>query len=282
MAEITKNEEIVAKVRDRYARIAELGDCGCSCGTTAEGATPESVAMRIGYDEASLAAVPDGANLGLGCGAPVGHLGLKAGETVVDLGSGAGFDALLAAREVGPTGSVIGVDMTPSMLERARTNALEAGASWVEFREGRLEALPVVTATVDAITSNCVINLAPDKAVVFREAARVLKPGGRMVVSDIILDRELPAVVRDDVEAYVGCIAGAMQRGAYFDAIAAAGFERVEILRDLDYIAALGEDALPDGLMTKMREHGLRPEDLAGTVRSVTYRAVRRPRRSRE
>ena len=275
MADPKGKDEIVAKVRERYARIAELGDCGCSCGTTAEGSTPDDVARRIGYDDSALALAPDGANLGLGCGAPVGFLALRAGETVVDLGSGAGFDAFLAAREVGPTGKVIGVDMTPAMLERARANAVKAGLPWVEFREGRLEALPVETASVDAVTSNCVINLAPDTPEVFREAARVLRRGGRMVVSDIILDGDLPAVVREDVEAYVGCIAGAMRREPYFAAIEAAGFAPAEILKDVDYLAALGEDALPDDLLRKMRETGLSLLDLAGKVRSVTYRAVR-------
>ncbi len=269
-------EEIVVKVRERYARVAELGSCGCSCGTTAEGATPDDVAKRIGYDDRSLTLAPEGANLGLGCGAPVSFLGLRAGETVVDLGSGAGFDAFLAAREVGPTGKVIGVDMTPAMLDRARANAAKAGFNHVEFREGRLEALPVETASVDAVTSNCVINLAPDKAVVFREAARVLRRGGRMVVSDIILDGDLPAVVREDVEAYVGCIAGAMRRNPYFAAIEAAGFQPAEIVKDVDYIAALGEDSLPDGLLRKMHKEGLSLTDLAGTIRSITYRAVRR------
>jgi arsenite methyltransferase len=274
----TKNdkEEIVLKVRERYARIAELGDCGCSCGTTAEGVTPESVAKRIGYDDLALTLAPEGANLGLGCGAPVSFLGLEEGETVVDLGSGAGFDAFLAAREVGPAGKVIGVDMTPAMLERARANAAKAGLNEVEFREGRLEALPVETGSVDAVTSNCVINLAPDKALVFREAARVLRPGGRMVVSDIVLDAELPAVVKEDVEAYVGCIAGAMRREPYFAAIEAAGFREAEILKDVDYIAALGEDALPDELLGKMRDAGLGLGDLTGKIRSVTYRAIRR------
>jgi ubiquinone/menaquinone biosynthesis C-methylase UbiE len=161
------------------------------------------------------------------------------------------------------------------MFVRARANASKAGMTWVEFRDGRLEALPVETASVDAITSNCVINLTPDKAVVFREAARVLRPGGRMVVSDIILDGELPEIVKEDVEAYVGCIAGAMQRAPYFAAIESAGFAPAEIIKDIDYLAALGEDALPDSLLGKMREHHLRLGDLAGRIRSVTYRAVR-------
>ena len=275
MTESTTNDAIVSKVRERYARIAEAGDCGCSCGT-GEAATAEDLARRVGYDAQALAVVPEGANLGLGCGAPVGFLALREGETVLDLGSGAGFDAFLAAREVGPSGRVIGVDMTPAMLERARANAARAGISWVEFREGRLESLPVESASIDAVTSNCVINLAPDKAVVFHEAARVLRPAGRMVVSDIVLDGELPHVVEEDVEAYVGCIAGAMQREPYFAAVEDAGFHPAEIIKDVDYLAALGEDALPDSLLETMREHGLRLQDLAGKVRSVTYRAVRR------
>ena len=275
MNDTKDGERIVAEVRERYARIAREGECGCSCGTTAEGATPESVAKRIGYDDDALALAPDGANLGLGCGAPIGALGLREGETVVDLGSGAGFDAFLAARAVGPTGRVIGVDMTPEMLARARANAERAEMSWVEFREGRLEALPVDDGSVDAVTSNCVINLAPDKGRVFREAARVLRRGGRLAASDIVLDGELPEVVREDVEAYTGCIAGAMLREPYFEAIVAAGFDTPEIVRDVDYLAALGEDVLPDSLLAKMREHGIELRDLEGKIRSVTYRAVR-------
>jgi arsenite methyltransferase len=276
MTEQKDGKKIVAEVRERYSRIAEQGESCCCGGTTADCATPEGIAKRIGYDEKSLALVPKGANLGLGCGAPVGHLGLKPGETVVDLGSGAGFDAFLAAREVGPAGRVIGVDMTPAMLERARANAGKAGIAWAEFREGLLDALPVETGSVDAVTSNCVINLAPDKAAVFREAARVLRRGGRLVVSDIILDADLPALVKEDVEAWAGCIAGAMRREDYFAAIEAAGFEPVVVLKDVDYLAALGEDALPDTLRRKMSGSGLRMGDLAGTIRSVTYRAVRK------
>jgi SAM-dependent methyltransferase len=276
MAEKSKDDVIVENVRDRYERIARLGDCGCSCGTTAEGTSPDEIARRIGYDGGALSTLPEGANLGLGCGAPVASLDLRPGETVVDLGSGAGFDAFLAGREVGPTGRVIGVDMTPGMLERARANAAKAGLSWVEFRQGRIEELPVDEASVDAVTSNCGINLAPDKGRVFREAARVLRPGGRMAVSDIILDGELPEVVKEDVEAYVGCIAGAMRREPYFRAIEEAGFGDVEILKDVDFLAVLGEDAVPDSLLLKMREHGVNVRDLAGTIRSVTYRATRR------
>jgi SAM-dependent methyltransferase len=267
-------ETIVNRVRDRYGRIAAQGSCGCGCGTGPE-VSPVDVARKVGYDERALGVAPEGANLGLGCGAPVAWLDLRPGERVVDLGSGAGFDAFLAAREVGPNGTVIGVDMTPAMLARARENARKGGFTQVEFREGRLEALPVETASVDAVTSNCVINLAPDKTVVFREAARILRRGGRMVVSDIVLDGELPAVVKEDVEAWVGCIAGAMLRAPYLAAIEAAGFAPAEILKDVDYVAALGDDAFPDSLLATMRANRLDRSDLAGKIRSLTYRAIR-------
>lgn len=276
MTKTRDDESIVKRVRERYGRIAEAGDCGCSCGTTAEGASPDAIASKIGYEREALAGLPEGANLGLGCGAPIAYLDLRPGETVVDLGSGAGVDAFLAARAVGPKGRVIGVDMTPAMLDRARANAAKAGLSWVEFREGRIEAMPVDTASVDAVTSNCVINLAPDKSAVFRDAARVLRPGGRLVVSDLVLDRDLPDIVREDVEAYVGCIAGAMRRPSYFRALEDAGFERLEILKDVDFLGALGEDAIPDSLLSKMKERGIGLDDLAGMIHSVTYRAFRR------
>jgi len=261
-------EQVVGKVRERYGRIAQSAAGGC-CGGAEAG-----VAGRIGYEAADLEAVPDGANLGLGCGAPVRHLGLRRGETVLDLGSGAGFDALLAAREVGDEGRVIGVDMTPQMIDRARANAAKAGLGQVEFRPGRLEDLPVEDASVDAVTSNCVINLVPDKARVFREIARVLKPGGRLAVSDIVIDGELPEAVRRDLLAYVGCVAGALRREEYFSALAAAGLSRVETLSDVDFLAAVG-DTLPDEAVELMRRTGIGPEEIRGKVRSVTYRAWR-------
>ena len=191
---------------------------GC-CG----GSAAASISGELGYSAGDLAAVPKEADLGLGCGAPIGHLALKAGETVLDLGSGPGLDAFLAAKQVGTTGRVIGVDMTPEMLERARATAAKAGIANVEFRQGRLEPLPVESATVDAVTSNCVINLVPDKAAVFAEIARVLKPGGRVVVSDIVLERPLPEAVAKDVFAWCGCVAGASDRREYLAMIEAAG-----------------------------------------------------------
>ncbi len=261
-------DRLVEQVRERYAGIAEGKAPGC-CPTTG------NEALRIGYREEDLAGLPEGANLGLGCGAPVELLGLEPGETVVDLGSGAGIDAFLAARKVGPAGTVIGIDMTPSMLEKARASAVRAGFPQVEFRQGRLEALPVADSSVDALTSNCVINLVPDKRAVFREVFRVLRPGGRLVVSDILLDGQLPRVVEDDLMAYVGCVAGALPREDYFAHVAAAGLQEVRILKDVDYLAGVGCDALPGETLRLMAEQGVGVEELAGKVRSVTFRAVK-------
>jgi ubiquinone/menaquinone biosynthesis C-methylase UbiE len=193
-------------------------------------------------------------------------------EVVLDLGSGGGLDAFLAARAVGATGRVIGVDMTPAMLERARANAAKSGFSNVEFREGRLEALPMDDASVDAVTSNCVINLVPDKAAVFHEIARVLKPGGRVVVSDILLDGPLPEALAKDVYAYVGCISGAALRQDYFGMLEAAGLREVKVLKDIDYLAALIE-AAPAEADALLARHGLGREAVLGLVRSVTWQA---------
>jgi SAM-dependent methyltransferase len=268
-----ESESLVAEVRERYGRIAsgQVSGCGCSCASSAP-STETELSLGIGYAADELAAVPDEANLGLGCGAPIAGLALAAGETVLDLGSGAGIDAFLAARAVGPTGRVIGVDMTPEMIERARAAATRHGFGHVEFRQGRLEQLPVDDASVDAVTSNCVFNLVPDKPAVFREVARVLKPGGRMVVSDILLDRPLPERLARDLAAWVGCIAGAERREAYFAQLGAAGLGEVEVLRDIDY----GETFLataPDQAAALLAGSGVAIEEVRGAIRSVTYRA---------
>ncbi len=274
-------EAVVTRVRERYGKIAVGEISGCSpaaaeaapwagggCCGSAEAAT----ALQIGYGQADLAGVPEGANLGLGCGAPVALLSLKPGETVLDLGSGAGVDVFLAAGQVGPAGRVIGVDMTPEMIERARANAAQGGFTNVEFRQGRLEALPLADASVDAVTSNCVINLVPDKGGVFREIARVLRPGGRLAISDIVLDGPLPEAIARDLLAYVGCVAGAMDRRAYFGLLEAAGLKDVHIFKDVDYLAAAGY-TFSDDLRAAIRGAGVRDEDLAGRVHSITYGA---------
>ena len=268
----TDSESVVKQVRERYAAFAAAGTSCCGPAPTSCCGSTETVAKSLGYDAVDLDLLPDGANLGLGCGAPLQHLELTDGETVVDLGSGAGIDALIAARAVGSSGQVIGVDMTPEMLKAARENATRAGVQHVEFREGRLEHLPVDDATVDAITSNCVINLVPEKGAVFAEIARVLRPGGRMVVSDIVLDGELPDAVRKNVMAYVGCVSGAEKRQDYFDKLADAGLGDVEVLKDVDFLE-MTEKASPAEVISLLEEAGIERSQVAGIVRSVTYRA---------
>jgi SAM-dependent methyltransferase len=273
-----ESEGIVTQVRRRYAEIAVKGApcCGPAPASVAGCcASSPSISEGIGYEAGELAGVPGDANLGLGCGAPIAHLALRTGETVLDLGSGPGLDALLAAKQVGPAGRVIGVDMTPQMLERARATAAKAAARQVEFREGRLERLPVESGSVDAVTSNCVINLVPDKAAVFAEIARVLKPGGRVVVSDIVVDRPLPDAVAKDVLAWCGCVAGASDRSDYFAMIEAAGLGQLEVLKDEDYLGALAKVA-PEEADRLLSGWGVTRDELAGTVHSITWRAVKR------
>jgi arsenite methyltransferase len=270
------NERLVEEVKEKYGKIAETGG-SCSpveAGLPCCGGGNASISLEIGYKNEDRKVVPEGADLGLGCGAPIPHLELKPGETVLDLGSGAGLDAFLAARQVGPQGRVVGVDMTPAMLERARQNATKGGFTNVEFREGRLEALPLETASVDAVTSNCVINLVPDKAAVFREVSRVLKPGGRVVISDIVLDGPLPESLAKDVYAYVGCISGAAQRQDYFGMLRDAGLGETTVLKDVDYLSSMIE-AAPAEADLLLAKHGLGRDSVRGLVRSITYRAVK-------
>ena len=225
-------EAIKSEVRARYGAIAATRGSCCGPKSSCECGDPS---LALGYAQQDLAAVPDGANLGLGCGNPVALATLKPGEVVLDLGSGAGFDAFLAARQVGPEGRVIGVDMTPEMLAKAKDLAAKHGYSNVEFRQGDIESLPVEDASVDVIISNCVINLTTDKALTFREAYRVLKPGGRIMVSDLVLLKPLPAAVLRDLDAYTACIAGALLKDDYLDAIQAAGFHQISVVGEASY-----------------------------------------------
>jgi SAM-dependent methyltransferase len=226
-------------VKDKYGRIAAGGASGCGCGSGCR-PVPEEVVSNIskgvGYSDADLGAVPDGANLGLGCGNPLAFSALKEGDVVLDLGSGAGFDSFLAARRVGKTGKVIGVDMTPEMIAKARANATAGKYDNVEFLLGDIEALPLPDCSVDVAISNCVINLVPDKEKVFQELNRVLRPGGRFMISDVVLLKELPEQVRTSVEAYVGCVAGAILKDQYLAIMRGAGFEDVRIV-DESYAA---------------------------------------------
>jgi arsenite methyltransferase len=230
-----------AVVREKYGAVAQgqANSAGCCCGP----ADAETVTASLGYTAEQLAALPAGANLGLGCGNPLAFAALAPGETVLDLGSGGGIDCFLAAREVGPAGRAIGVDMTPAMIERARANAAKAGLPNVEFRLGEIEHLPVADASVDVIVSNCVVNLSPDKPQVFREALRVLKPGGRLVVSDLVLLAPLDDTLRQSVALYVGCVAGASLREDYLRLMREAGFRDVEVLAESRY--TVGSEVLP-------------------------------------
>lgn len=254
------DQDIKTAVRDRYAASATQGTsccgpaasasgqgCGCSCGSSATSVRPFT-SEELGYDPAELDAIPEGADLGLGCGNPLAMLGLSEGETVLDLGSGAGIDCFLAARQVGESGRVIGVDMTPEMIARARRNARDAGITNVEFRLGEIEHLPVEDASVDAIISNCVVNLVPDKQQVFNEAFRVLRPGGRLSVSDIVLLGELPVQIRESVEAYVSCLAGAIMKDDYLAKLSKAGFSSVTIEHEqhINVSDVLGDDIMAE------------------------------------
>jgi arsenite methyltransferase len=273
-AETARPERIRELVRQRYAEIARDGGMNPESGCC--GPQPAQIAQRLGYSAEETAAVPQGANLGLGCGAPLAAAALQEGETVLDLGSGAGFDALLAAPAVGASGCVIGVDMTDEMLNKARANADRARVRNVEFRKGYIEALPVDDATVDVVLSNCVINLVPDKAAVYREVARVLRPGGRMIISDVVLDEALPEVIASDVAALTGCVAGAALRDQYLATIAAAGLTDIEVLSDKGF-GAMALTMVPEPMLRQARAAGIDVERVADTVRSLTIRARKPP-----
>jgi len=255
-------------VRKGYARLA-IDKASC-CGPTAETDT----AKQIGYSDTDLAGSAAAGNLGLGCGNPTAIANLKPGEVVVDLGSGAGFDALLAAEKIGSDGRFIGVDMTPEMLERARTNAVNAGyARTVEFREGLIEALPVVSGSADVIISNCVVNLSPDKAAVFGEAFRVLKPGGRLAISDILLTEPLPSEIAESAAALIACIAGAETEKVYLGYIRDAGFTDITFRRQT--AETMFDFATADPIVgAAIAEYGIeRARKIAGTVFSYTIEA---------
>jgi len=239
-----KPDGIKKIVKEGYARIAKQSTSCCPgspcCGSAG---SAKDLSKSVGYSDEEINIVPEGANLGLGCGNPVALAALKEGDVVLDLGSGAGFDAFLAAQRVGKTGRVIGVDMTPEMIEKAQANAKKGNYTNIEFRFGEIEKLPVDNSSVDVIISNCVINLSPDKESVFKEAFRVLKTGGRLMVSDLVLVKELPDAIKDSVEAYVGCLAGAIMKEEYISYIKKAGFKDIKIMGQVNYpVEAMAND----------------------------------------
>jgi arsenite methyltransferase len=234
-----EGNQIKAAVKEQYGKVATgEATCGALCGCTENA---EGLAITFGYSPAELATLPEGANLGLSCGNPQAVAAMQPGETVLDLGSGAGFDCFLAAGKVGPTGRVIGIDMTDAMLEKARGNAAKTGLSNVEFRKGEIESLPVEDSSIDVVISNCVLNLVPNKDRAFREIHRVLKPGGRLAVADMAWEAEPPAALRRDMEAMVGCIGGALVLGDYLSRLRRAGFASVEAEKHTEAVRAMIE-----------------------------------------
>ena len=258
-----KNEKVKESVKKRYGEIAQNEKACCSsscCGTS-----KKDVALRIGYSDRDLKNIPDTSILGLGCGNPVALANLKEGETVLDLGSGGGIDVFLASKKVGSHGKVIGVDMTKEMLERAKTSASKYGYENIEFRLGEIENLPIEDGTVDTIISNCVINLSPDKLRVFQEAYRVLKPNGRVMVSDIVIQGELPEDFRESVDAWADCIAGALEKSRYLETIKRAGFRNVKIISEKVYTTNLYGDLA--GRIMSVQVEATKKSDISNSFR---------------
>jgi len=273
---LDSDDEKRKMVTENYAKIAKKGSSCCPTSSCCGPTPADVISQNLGYSGDDLDSVPDGANLGLGCGNPTTLASITEGETVLDLGSGPGLDCFLAAKQVGPSGLVIGVDMTPQMLAKAWENAAAGGYENVEFRKGVIEKLPVHDSTVDIIISNCVINLSPEKPKVFAEAYRVLKPGGRLMVSDIVLLADLSEKVRENAKAYSSCIGGAVLKDEYLGLIKDAGFNDVEVLEEKswslkDYFNDLTLKAISD-------EFGLTEEEIEGlgnTTLSISVKAVK-------
>ncbi len=267
-----KEEKIHKMVRKGYGKIAKQqpknGACGCGCGSAT------NVSEQIGYSKEELNSVPEGADLNLGCGNPVALASLKPGETVVDLGSGGGLDCFLAANKVGEKGKVIGVDMTPEMLDRARANLKKSGRKNVEFRLGEIENLPIADNTADVVISNCVINLAPNKQRVFDEAFRVLKPNGRLMISDMVLTKEIPQAILDNVSAYIGCISGAEKKDLYLGHINKAGFKNVKIIEETTMpIEALVSEKTATQILKQLKLTPEKATELLGAAISMKISA---------
>jgi arsenite methyltransferase len=264
-----KDREIKRTVREGYARIAKQATSYYASRRCCGSDIHENLSKRIGYTDEELKAAPPESNLGLGCGNPVALASIKEGERVLDLGSGAGFDCFLAFNKVGSKGMVIGVDMTSEMVEKARANAKLGNYANIDFRQGELENMPVADNYIDVVISNCVINLVPDKRRVFKEAFRVLKPGGRLAVSDIVLLKELPDFVKKSTEAYIGCLAGAIMKDGYIEAMRSAGFQDIRIVDESSFpIECLIFDA--QGLASSIDLPKASPEQLKEVEASIS------------
>jgi arsenite methyltransferase len=255
-----KEEKVKRMVREGYAEIAKTKRCSCASTTSKE----------VGYTEEELKSVPEGADFSLGCGNPVALASLKEGEIVVDLGSGGGLDCFLAANKVGEKGKVIGVDMTAEMIDKARENLRKSKRRNVEFRLGEIENLPIADNTADIVISNCVINLSPDKKRVFKEAFRVLKPGGRLMISDMVLLKELPERLKKSAQAYIGCLAGATMKADYLRLIKEAGFQEVKVIEEKSYsidvdaktptVKAARKEKSSTDTVSSIRVYGVKPK----------------------
>jgi SAM-dependent methyltransferase len=271
------DDDIREKVKEGYGKIARGEGTHYTSGSSCcGGSDPAGLSMMVGYSEDEIGSVPEGSNLGLGCGNPVSLATLSKGETVLDLGSGAGFDCFLAASRVGPEGRVIGVDMTFDMVQKARENAMRSNIQNVDFRHGFIEELPVDDHEVNVVISNCVINLSPDKDKVFTEAFRVLSEGGRLMVSDLVFTGKVPPEIRSSVSAHISCIAGADHRDEFLERIKKAGFSEVSIVSEDEFPI----DCISDitSLESIMDETGLEMKELSSVlsvVRSVKVHAVK-------
>ena len=267
-----KGEEIKKLVKEGYGKVASKKHSCCDLGSIPSHKTDcaEKISKKIGYTDEDISSVPEESNLGLGCGNPLALASLKEGDTVLDLGSGAGFDCFLAAKKVGRKGKVIGVDMTPEMIEKARGNAKKGSYENVEFRLGEIENLPVEDNSIDVVISNCVVNLSPDKKRVFEEAFRVLKPGGSLMVSDIVLLKELPDFIKCSEQAYINCIAGAIKKEDYIGAIQDVGFREVTILDELSLpFESVGDDPAAKAIIEDLNIPVEKIQEVAHSVVSI-------------
>lgn len=272
-----KEKEIKRAVREGYARIAKQATsyyASRSCGGCAD--ISEEICKKLGYSEEEIQAAPPESNLGLGCGNPVALASLNEGEIVLDMGAGAGFDCFLASARVGSSGKIIGVDITSEMVDKARANARKGGYSNIDFRQGDLENMPVADNYVDVVISNCVINLVPNKKMVFKEAFRVLKPGGRLVVSDVVLQKELPEFVKRSTEAYIGCLAGAIMKEEYLEIIKKVGFQEVKVVAESSFpIESLICEKAGSSIIDMPKISAEQQRDVSDSILSIKVSAVK-------